>query len=282
MLACTLHRLSDYILRVDSQLEKLVVVMSRLPEGSPFAKNLEHALISIRKLVSTRGCFVGKPIANGLVVYADLPHPPSGYLSLPETHRLAEVNRLPYAFRAPDGSFHNILFPSLGRAGSPYARSVPSTKLPTAPLPDAGLVFDTLLRREKFESHPGGLSGLFFAFANLIIHSIFDTDHQDCTVNNASSYLDLSPLYGSSAEKMGQVRRKDGTGQLWEDVFADSRLLLMPPSICALTILFCRNHNVRAFSVPAVLHNTPDCDPVHSRQNIKHQRARVVLFPSSH
>ncbi|KAK0495168.1 hypothetical protein EDD18DRAFT_1013224, partial [Armillaria luteobubalina] len=37
---------------------------------------------------------------------------------------------------------------------------------------------------------------------------------------------------------------KDGTGRLWEDVFADSRLLRMPAASCALLVLLCRNHNV--------------------------------------
>lgn len=89
-----------------------------------------------------------------------------------------------------------------------------------------------------------GLSSFFFAFADLVIHSIFDTDYADPTVNKTSSYLDLSPLYGSSDKSVDAVRRKDGTGRLWEDVIADSRLLFMPPSVCALLVLFCRNHNV--------------------------------------
>lgn len=38
---------------------------------------------------------------------------------------------------------------------------------------------------------------------------------------------------------------KDGTGRLWDDVFADRRLLFMPPATSALLVLFCRNHNVR-------------------------------------
>lgn len=55
----------------------------------------------------------------------------------------------PYAHRMPDGSNNNPLFPDLGRAGMPYARSVASTKpVPVSALPDAGVVFDVLLRRE--------------------------------------------------------------------------------------------------------------------------------------
>lgn len=40
--------------------------------------------------------------------------------------------------------------PDLGKAGNPYARSVSqSHALPRHQMPDAGLVFDTLLRREE-------------------------------------------------------------------------------------------------------------------------------------
>ena len=53
-----------------------------------------------------------------------------------------------------------------------------------------------------------GVSSLFFAFADLVIHSIFNTDHTNPTINNVSSYLDLSPLYGSSDEDVDKVRRQ--------------------------------------------------------------------------
>ena len=93
---------------------------------------------------------------------------------------------------------------------------------------------------------PAGVSSLFFAFADLVIHSIFNTSHEKSGYvnNNVSSYLDLSPLYGSSVEEQLRVRKSDGTGALWEDCFADSRLLFMPPSSGALLVLLNRNHNV--------------------------------------
>jgi len=43
------------------------------------------------------------------------------------------------------------------------------------------------------------------------LFSIFDTDHFDWTINNASSYLDLSILYGASEAQLDTVRRNDGT-----------------------------------------------------------------------
>lgn len=79
----------------------------------------------------------------------------------------------------------------MGKAGTPYARSVQQiTALPDNALPDPGLIFDTLLRREKvrfryrklkvltdcmhivqFVPHPAGLSSMMFSFAALVIHT---------------------------------------------------------------------------------------------------------------
>ncbi|KAJ7306662.1 heme peroxidase, partial [Mycena albidolilacea] len=156
--------------------------------------------------------------------------------------------RSKYAYRQPDGSNYVVpLSSTLGKANSSYVHSVPTSSLaPHATLPDAGLLFDNLLARDRFVPHPGGLNSLFYAFANLIIHSVFHTSHWDHRFNSTSSYLDLSILYGNSEKDMNEVRNKDGYGRLHEDVFADSRLLFMPPSSCALLVLLCRNHNFTA------------------------------------
>lgn len=214
-------------------LEKVLVLMSRL----------QHTEVSLK---------VQQFVIN--LLYKDLPHPPSGYLGLSPSSTLCHHHKtledasthalVKYAYRAADGSNYNPLFPTLGKAGSPYARSVPSANIvPNSALPDPELVFDTLLRRQKFVPHRGGISSLFFAFADLVIHSIFNTNHFDWSINDASSYLDLSVLYGSSESEVNSVRRRDGTGKLFDDVFADSRLLFMPPASCALLVLLNRNHN---------------------------------------
>lgn len=181
-----------------------------------------------------------------------MPHPPAAFLSTFRNASSTVVGErsVSYAFRSADGANYNVLFPSLGQAGQPYARSVSSTHVQTFPsLPDPGILFERLLRRcnDDFVPHPGGLSSLFFAFANLIIHSIFNTNASDWTINDTSSYLDLSIVYGSNTEQVESMRKKDGTGKIWEDAFADGRLLSMPPSVCALAVLFSRHHNVRLF-----------------------------------
>lgn len=55
-----------------------------------------------------------------------------------------------YAWRMADGSNNNVSQPDLGKAGTAYARSVQQPHpLPRHMMPDAGLIFDALLRREK-------------------------------------------------------------------------------------------------------------------------------------
>ncbi|KAK7052388.1 heme peroxidase [Favolaschia claudopus] len=214
-------------------LENIVTLMSRLstvnvPALQGLTKILQSSLIDI--------------------LYKDLPHPPSSFLSiLPQNASTAAANPIKYAYRNADASNYVPLFPGLGKANAPYARSVPTTNFtPPATLPDAKLVFDTLMSRDKFVPHPGGISSLFFAFADLIIHSIFNTNARDETINLTSSYLDLSILYGNAQNEQDAVRNKDGRGRLYEDTFADSRLLFMPPSVCALLVLLSRNHNYTA------------------------------------
>ncbi|KAJ2920712.1 hypothetical protein H1R20_g16379, partial [Candolleomyces eurysporus] len=172
-------------------LETGLVAMSRL-RGYPISKKMQDAAI--------------------MLFYKALPHPPNTYLCLPrptatESNKASGHSHPPakYVYRSADGSNYNPLFPSLGKAKSPYARTVPSKHLSPRSLPEPGLVFDLLLKRDQYRDHPGGISSLFFAFANLITHSIFDTDHFDGRINNASSYLDLSVLYGSSEEQVDSV-----------------------------------------------------------------------------
>ncbi len=146
----------------------------------------------------------------------------------------------------------------------PYARSSLATEgLPPKYLPDPALVFDTILKRKQFKPHPGGMCSFIFAYAAIIIHSLFRTSPSgEQWRNEASSYLDLSPLYGDSMysflftfksliffkddDDLEKVRDKSkGRGLLYPDTFSEERLIFMPPAACVLLILFSRNHNVR-------------------------------------
>ncbi|OJT01856.1 Linoleate 10R-lipoxygenase [Trametes pubescens] len=192
-------------------LEHVLVYLSQ-NSGHPLAKKLETATVQL--------------------LYLDLPHPPSTSIG-PK-----------YAYRSADGRNNNPDLPNLGRAGMPYARSVQQTHaLPRNEMPDAGLVFDTLLRREKFVPHPAGLSSMMFSFAALVIHTVFRTSHKDVNINETSSYVDLAPLYGHNEDAQKKIRVFDGRGLLKPDTFAEDRLLLLPPAVCVLLVLFNRNHN---------------------------------------
>ncbi|KAK7686255.1 hypothetical protein QCA50_010475 [Cerrena zonata] len=192
-------------------LEHILVFLSRLPEGT-LASKLQNAVVEL--------------------LYNDLPHPPVTYIGEK------------YAWRTADGSRNNVGDPDMGKAGTPYSRSVQQTHpLPQDALPDAGLVFDTLLKREKFVKHPAGLSSMMFAFAALVIHSVFRTSHDDVNINETSSYVDLAPLYGNNQESQNKIRNRNGRGELHPDVFAEDRLLLLPPAVCVILVLFNRNHN---------------------------------------
>lgn len=102
-----------------------------------------------------------------------------------------------------------------------------------------------------------------FSFAALVVHTIFRTDHTPgrAHINLTSGYVDLAPLYGNdqgTQDKVSdsttvlhdecitssQVRNKEGRGLLHPDIFAEDRLLLLPPPVGVLLVLFNRNHNV--------------------------------------
>jgi linoleate 10R-lipoxygenase len=54
---------------------------------------------------------------------------------------------------------------------------------------------------------------------------------------------------------MNEIRVHDGRGMIHPDTFAEDRLLLLPPAVCTLLVLFSRNHNVGLWSsnlVPAL------------------------------
>jgi len=69
-------------------------------------------------------------------LYNTVPHPPASYLGPAHT------------FRQADGGGNNLQEPDLGRAGLSYARSVQGKNgLPRTSLPDAGLVYDTILKK---------------------------------------------------------------------------------------------------------------------------------------
>ena len=149
-------------------------------------------------------------------------------------------------YRTPDGSYNNILSPDLGRAGTPYAKSVRTEKRLAGVKPDAGVLFDLLMARGDkhgdFKENKAGISSMLFYHASIIIHDIFRTNQADTSISDTSSYLDLAPLYGSSLAEQLSIRTMK-EGKLKPDTFAEKRLIGQPPGVNTILVLYSRFHN---------------------------------------
>lgn len=119
-------------------------------------------------------------------------------------------------------------------------------------LPDVEDVYEALLKRDgPFRPHPSGLNRLFFSFATIVIHEIFQTSRKDPWINETSSYVDLSTLYGNTEVEQKRVRTKHN-GEIFPDSIASERIMLMPPGVVAILLMFSRNHNHVAESLLSV------------------------------
>ncbi|KAJ6476780.1 heme peroxidase [Mycena vitilis] len=190
-----------------------LAILPRIPANFAVAKDMNNAAIKL--------------------LYDTIPHPRAALLGPG------------HAFRQADGGGNNLHIPDMGKAGTPYARSVQGKWCysPTS-LPEPGMIFDTLMKARDRKDHPAGNSSLTFAFATLVTHSLFRSDYKDPTVNATSSYLDLSPLYGIDQATQDLVRNKaEGRGLLYPDSFSEERLVFLPPAASALLVILSRNHN---------------------------------------
>ncbi|KUI59129.1 Linoleate 10R-lipoxygenase [Cytospora mali] len=149
-----------------------------------------------------------------------------------------------YMYRTADGSYNNPIFPQMGAAGTTYARSVRATIMAPGAPPDPGLIYDSVMRRSSsgYKKHPNNVSSILWYWATIIIHDLFWTDYPDMNKSKTSSYLDLSPLYGSN-QKMQNTIRTFHDGKLKPDAYADKRLNGMPPGVSVLLVMFNRFHN---------------------------------------
>ena len=193
--------------------EKIAHYASTLPPGDRF------------------GGFLTKIMVNTL--WGSLLHPPLSYKGNQSQYRTA------------DGSNNSTIFPDLGKAGLPYAKTVPGVSAMPGARPDPGDLFDLLMAREDqddIKESDLGISSMLVYHADLIIHDIFRTNNDDKNISDTSSYLDLTPLYGRSREHQETVRlMKDGL--LKPDSFAEDRLLNQPPGVVVYLVMYNRFHN---------------------------------------
>ncbi|KAK3940862.1 heme peroxidase [Diplogelasinospora grovesii] len=200
-------------------MERVIQLVSNLPSNS-------------KTRVELTNNFLGE-------LWYSLEHPPSLYVGEKFQYRMA------------DGSYNNIMFPQLGAAGTSYARSVRPNVVRPGALPDPSLIFDSVMKRTEYKEHPNNVSSILWYWASIIIHDLFWTDYRDMSKSKTSSYLDLSPLYGSNQAMQDTIRTfKDG--KLKTDSFADKRLLGMPPGVGVLLIMFNRFHNYTCDNLIAI------------------------------
>lgn len=81
-------------------------------------------------------------------------------------------------------------------------------------------------------------------------------------INDSSSYLDLSPLYGKNQQEQNQVRTFK-EGKLKPDTFQDGRVLTVPPGVAVLLVMFNRFHNYAATTISAINENGRFTPPTH-------------------
>lgn len=70
----------------------------------------------------------------------------------------------------------NGLWPHIGAAGSPYARTVRPSSLQPSNRPAPEALFDSLLARKEFKEHPTKISSVLFYIASIIIHGMCKTE----------------------------------------------------------------------------------------------------------
>ncbi|KAG4444138.1 hypothetical protein IFR05_000367 [Cadophora sp. M221] len=192
---------------------------------------LENGVAMLQSLPLNSG--LSEKISNDFIamLWHDLPHPPPT-LAGPTSR-----------YRKHDGSCNTPWAPEMGKAGAPYSRTVPPLKNQGPNLPDPELVFDQLLKRNgTFRPHPSGLNRLFFSFATIVIHECFQTSRENPWINETSSYVDLSTIYGNTEVEQQRVRTREN-GTIFPDSIASERIMLMPPGVIAVLLMFSRNHN---------------------------------------
>ena len=195
----------------------------------------------------------GVGLTNGFLrqLWNDLDHPPLSNLGSGSKYRSA------------DGSGNNHLFPRLGAAGSPYARTVRPKMMRPVTLPDPDVVFDSLLARRAFQAHPNKISSVLFHLGSIIIHDLFKSSHKDSNSTSTSSYLDLAPLYGSSEDDQALIRTFK-EGKIKPDAFSEKRVHGFPPGVGVLLIMFNRFHNYTVEQLALINENDRFAKPTKS------------------
>ncbi|KAI0172456.1 linoleate diol synthase precursor [Hypoxylon sp. FL1284] len=238
-------------------LERTVTLLSKLPPHSREGREATDAFVN--------------------TLWGALDHPP------------AQLRSQDACYRDAGGLHYNLNDPTLGAAGTRYARTTPALFFQGPNLPDPGLIFDSLMDRgdgSSFREHPNKISSMLFYLATIITHDLFQTNSKDPEVNMTSSYLDLSPLYGRNLEEQKAMRTFKG-GFLKPDCFSTTSLLGFPPGVGVFLIMFNRFHNyvvtqlaeineAGRFAKPASTHDNGNWEAWEKYDNDLFQTGRLI------
>lgn len=92
------------------------------------------------------------------------------------------------------------------------------------------------------------------SFSISLIVDLFRTSHDDPNISTTSSYLDLSPLYGSNQDEQDTVRTYQD-GLLKPDCYTEYRLGAFPPGVGVLLLCFNRFHNYAVGQLASINEN---------------------------
>ncbi|KAI5797521.1 heme peroxidase [Peziza echinospora] len=238
-------RLRQQILNMGLSLpDNLDTILDLVTQKNGYVDDRAHLPEAAMQFVSAlpEDSLIRKRITELMVekLWTSMLHPPISYVGTK------------FDYRMPDGSNNSIMYPDLGKAGTPYARSVNPGPVPLeGARPDPGMLFDLLMARKDYKENPAGLSSMLYYHASIITHDLFKTDYKDKAINNTSSYLDLSPLYGTSQATQDSIRTF-ADGKIKPDTYAEERLQHLPPGVSVMLVMYSRFHNYVVENLAAI------------------------------
>ncbi len=134
------------------------------------------------------------------------------------------------------------MWPQIGAAGTPYARTVKPKAIQSTTLPDPGVIYDSFLARKDYKEHPIKISSVLFYLAAIITHDLFRTNRTDFSVSDYH-HIRIWLLSTEATKKDQDQMRTFKGGRIKPYCFSEKRLLGFPPRAGVLLTMFGPFHN---------------------------------------
>ncbi|KAF3061010.1 Linoleate diol synthase [Daldinia childiae] len=176
--------------------ERIVTLLAKLPPNSREGKQATDAFVN--------------------TLWNSLEHPPAQILARDACYRTA------------NGSYNNLEAPAMGAANTRYTRTTPAKVFQGPNLPDPGLIYDSIMARDRasFREHPNKISSVLFYLATIITHDIFQT-----MFNRFHNYVvtQLAGINENGRFTKPVATSEGGNWEVWEkydnDLFQTGRLI---------------------------------------------------------